>query len=110
MQIDELYSQRKLLLLELDQHTTARASSMQKSVKRLNRKLDQKVKLTLQPEGNRQPLVDFLNTCSLEGVGLKRLAWVLEQEFSPANLAATIRDGETELERNSVYLIQLYGL
>ena len=98
-QIDELYSQRKKLLLELDQHTTARASSMQKSVKRLNRKLDQKVKLTLQPEGNRQPLVDFLNTCSLEGVGLKRLAWVLEQEFSPANLAATIRDGETELER-----------
>jgi len=69
-QIDELYSQRKKLLLELDQHTTARASSMQKSVKRLNRKLDQKVKLTLQPEGNRQPLVDFLNTCSLEGVGL----------------------------------------
>ena len=98
-QIDELYSQRKKLLLELDQHTTARASSMQKSVKRLNRKLDQKVKLTLQPEGNRQPLVDFLNTCSLEGVGLKRLAWVLEQEFSPANLAATIRDGKTELER-----------
>ena len=98
-QIDELYSQRKKLLLELDQHTTARASSMQKSVTRLNRKLDQKVKLTLQPEGNRQPLVDFLNTCSLEGVGLKRLAWVLEQEFSPANLAATIRDGETELER-----------
>ena len=96
-QIDELYSQRKKLLLELDQHTTARASSMQKSVKRLNRKLDQKVKLTLQPEGNRQPLVDFLNTCSLEGVGLKRLAWVLEQEFSPANLAATIRQGETAL-------------
>ena len=96
-QIDGLYSQRKKLLLELDQHTTARASSMQKSVKRLNRKLDQKVELTLQPEGNRQPLVDFLNTCSLEGVGLKRLAWVLEQEFSPANLAATIRQGETAL-------------
>lgn len=99
-QIDELYSQRKKLLLELDQHTTARASSMHKSVKRLNRKLDQKVKLTLQPEGNRQQLVDFLNTCNLDGVGPKRLAWILEQEFSPANLVATIRQGETELIRN----------
>lgn len=99
MQIDGLYNQRKLLLLELDQHTTARASSMQRSVKRLNRKLDQKVKLTLRPEGNRQRLVDFLNTCSLDGVGPKRLAWVLEQVFSPANLAATIRQGETELVR-----------
>ncbi|HFX6305741.1 TrlF family AAA-like ATPase [Acinetobacter baumannii] len=99
MQIDGLYNQRKLLLLELDQHTTARASSMQRSVKRLNRKLDQKVKLTLRPEGNRQRLVDFLNTCSLDGVGPKRLAWVLEQVFLPANLAATIRQGETELVR-----------
>ena len=99
MQIDGLYKQRKLLLLELDQNTTARASSMQKSVKRLNRKLNQKVKLTLRPEGNRQRLVDFLNNCSLDGVGPKRLAWVLEQVFSPANLAATIRQGETELVR-----------
>ena len=45
MQIDGLYKQRKLLLLELDQNTTARASSMQKSVKRLNRKLNQKLNL-----------------------------------------------------------------
>lgn len=73
-QIDELYSQRKKLLLELDQHTTARASSTQKSVKRLNRKLvDQKVKLTLQPEGNRQPLVDFLNTLKLKVLDLNDL-------------------------------------
>ncbi|MEG6548279.1 DNA repair protein [Acinetobacter bereziniae] len=98
-QIDELFSQRQKLLLELEKHTAARASSMQKSVRRLNRKLDQKVKLTLRPEGNRQPLVDFLNTCSLDGVGLRRLAWVLEQVFSPANLATTIRQGEAALVR-----------
>ncbi len=93
-QIDELYNQRKKLLLELDQQTSARASAMQKSVKRLNRKLDQKVRLSLKPEGNRQILVDFLSACNLEGVGVKRLAWVSEDEFSPANLAATIRQGE----------------
>ncbi|MEY0273346.1 TrlF family AAA-like ATPase [Providencia rettgeri] len=100
LQIDELYSQRKNLLLELDQHTSARASSILKSVKRLTRKLEQKVRLTLQPEGNRQAFVDFLSECSLEGVGPKRLAWVLDGNFSPSNLAATIRQGETELAQN----------
>lgn len=99
-QIDELYSQRKKLLLELDQHTSARATSILKSVKRLTRKLEQKVRLTLQPEGNRQVFVDFLSECSLEGVGPKRLAWVLDGNFSPSNLAATIRQGETELAQN----------
>lgn len=99
-QIDELYSQRKKLLLELDQHTSARATSILRSVKRLTRKLEQKVRLTLQPEGNRQVFVDFLSECSLEGVGPKRLAWVLDGNFSPSNLAATIRQGETELAQN----------
>ena len=50
-QIDELYSQRKKLLLELAQESSARSSAMQKSVKRLNHKLEQKVRLTLQSEG-----------------------------------------------------------
>ena len=98
--IEELYSQRKKLLLQLDQHTSARASSILSSVKRLTRKLDQKVRLTLQPEGNRQAFVDFLSECNLEGVGPKRLAWVLEGDFSPSNLAATIRQGDAELALN----------
>jgi len=96
-QIDELYAQRKKLLLELDQQTSARASAMHKSVKRLNRKLDQKVRLGLKAEGNRQVLVDTLNEFNLEGIGVKKLAWILEADFSPANLAATIRKGEAEL-------------
>ncbi len=99
-QLNELYSQRKKLLLELDQQTSAHASAMQKSVKRLNRKLDQKVRLSLNSEGNRQELVNFLSDCNLEGVGQERLAWVLEGEFTPANLAATIRQGEAELTSN----------
>ncbi len=94
MQIDALYSQRKKLLLELDQQTSARGSAMQQSVKRLNRKLEQKVRLALTAEGNRQVLVDFLNACNMEGIGLKRLVWALEGEFSPASLAATIRNDE----------------
>ncbi|WP_338349197.1 hypothetical protein, partial [Enterococcus faecium] len=77
--------------------TTARAISMQKSVKLLYRKLNQKVKLTLRPEGNCQRLVDFLNNCSLDSVGPKQLACILEQVFSLSNLAATIRQGESDL-------------
>ncbi len=96
-QLDALYNERQKLLLELDQQTSARASAMQKSVKRLTRKLDQKVRLNLKPEGNRQVLVDFLSNCDLEGVGAKRLAWVLEGEFSSGNLAKIIRKGEAEL-------------
>lgn len=98
-QIDELYSQRKKFLLELDQETSARSSAMQKSVKRLNRKLEQKVRLTLRSEGNRQAFVNFLAGCNLDGVGAKRLAWVIEGDFSPANLAATIREGEQALKQ-----------
>ncbi|OQW79314.1 MAG: DNA repair protein [Proteobacteria bacterium ST_bin11] len=96
-QIDELYSQRQKLLLELSQETSARSSAMQKSVKRLNRKLEQKVRLTLRSEGNRQVFLSFLDGCNLEGVGPKRLLWVNEGDFSPANLAATIRDGDLSL-------------
>ena len=99
-QLNELYSQRKKLLLELDQQSSARSSAMQKSVKRLTRKLEQKVRLSLNSEGNRQELVNFLSYCNLEGVGPKRLAWVLEGEFTPANLAAAIRQGEAELTLN----------
>lgn len=96
-QLDALYQQRKKLLLESDQKTSARASAMQGAVKRLTRKLDKKVRLSLNSEGNRQALVDFLNSCNMEGIGVKRLSWVLEGEFSPSNLAATIRQGGAQL-------------
>jgi len=98
-QIDELHARRKKLLLELAEARAERASAMHKSVKRLNRKLDDKVRLTLKNEGDRQPILDFLMQCCLDGVGAKRLAWVLEGAFSPANLAATIRDGEDMMKQ-----------
>ncbi|WP_429072843.1 TrlF family AAA-like ATPase [Aeromonas hydrophila] len=97
-QIDELYSQRKKMLLELAEAISARSSAMQKSLKRLNKKLDQKVRLELNNEGDRQPVIDFLERCNLEGVGAKRLAWVTDGDFSPANLAATIRAGDDALK------------
>lgn len=97
-QIDELYNQRKKMLLELAEAISARGSAMQKSLKRLNRNLDQKVKLELRNEGDRQPVIGFLEQCNLDGVGAKRLAWVTDGDFSSANLAATIRAGDDALK------------
>ncbi|MFC1749163.1 TrlF family AAA-like ATPase [Pseudomonadota bacterium] len=96
-QINELYDQRKKLLLELSEARTERSSAMQKSVKRLNRKLDNKVRLTLITEGNRQGLLNFLGSCNLDGVGVKRLAWVADGDFSPVSLANEIRSEITIL-------------
>ena len=90
-QIDELYSQRKKLLLELNEARTQRSAALHKSVKRLNKKLEDKVRVTLKPEGDRQGFVDFLTGCNLDGVGSKRLAWIIEGDFSPASLSDAIR-------------------
>lgn len=74
-----------------------RSSAMQKSINRLNRKLQNKVKLSLHNEGDRQTLLQFLLDCHMEGVGPRRLAWVSEGDFSPQNLALKIREGEDSL-------------
>lgn len=93
-QIEELYSQRKKLLLELNTARTERSAVLIKSVKSLNKDLKDKVKVTLKPEGNRQSIVDFVAACNLEGIGNKRLSWVLDGDFSPASLATAIRTGD----------------
>ena len=49
-----------------------------KICKTAEQKLEQKVRLELQNEGDRQPLMQFLDQCNLDGVGSKRLAWVME--------------------------------
>lgn len=97
-ELGKLYTHRKKLMHQLSEAISERSSAMQKSVKRLNRRLDQKVKLTLQNEGDRQPLLQFLERCNMEGIGQKRLNWVSELDFTPGNLAGTIRAGEEALK------------
>ena len=97
-EIDDLYRQRKKLLLDLSDAVSDRAARMQKSVKRLNRRLDQKVRLTIRGEGDREAMFEFLSACRLEGVGSKRLAWVKEGDFSSAALAEKIRGGTEALQ------------
>ena len=49
-------------------------------------------------ESNRRPILDYLLGCRIEGVGERRLEWVLNSDFSPAALAETIRQGEQALK------------
>lgn len=96
--VGELKKKRKELLAELSEIRSQRSAQLQRALKRLNKKLEGKLKLHILPEANRQPLLDFLSRCNLEGVGQKRLAWVATAEdFSPVKLAETIRQGREEL-------------
>ncbi|MBL4608483.1 MAG: AAA family ATPase [Pseudomonadales bacterium] len=96
--ITELEDKRKLILSELSEVKSERSSALLKVVKHLNKKLQGKLKLTVGIEGNREPLVNFLMDSQLDGVGEKRLSWVSENDFSPANLSSAIREGSAELQ------------
>ncbi len=90
--INELKQKRKNLLSELSEHRSTRSSQFERSLKRLNKKLKGKLKLTVNPESDRKPVIEFLMQCHLDGVGEKRLAWINDQDdFSPVKLAELIR-------------------
>jgi len=97
--IDELQNKRKSLLVELSGYRSNRTSKFESSLKKLNRKLDGKLKLTVKPEANRQPVVDFLLGCSLEGVGSGRLQWINNvNDFSSVKLAQLIEQGASAIQ------------
>ena len=99
--VNELKKKRKDLLAELSEVRSQRSAQLQRALKRLNKKLEGKLKLSVLPEANRQPLLDFLSRCNLEGVGQKRLAWIATAEdFSPVKLAETIRGGRKNLKES----------
>jgi len=104
--ITELERERKKLLAELSEAQANRSAKLQKAVKHLNKKLSGKLKLTIGIEGDREPLIQFLKESQLEGVGEKRLIWVRDGDFSPANLSATIRYGEDALKSQPWGVVQ----
>ena len=92
--VDALALKRKSFLAELSEHRAERSSQFTRSLKRLNKKLKGKLKLAVKPESEGKPVIDFLMQCDLEGVGVKRLAWINERnDFSPVKLAELIRSG-----------------
>ena len=96
--VDQLKTERRTLLNELSEARAERSSRFARDLKKLNRKLDGKLRLRAVAGGDKQAVIDYLLSCSLEGIGNKRLAWIAKTEdFSPMKLAEKIRAGADEL-------------
>ncbi|MBW7876456.1 MAG: AAA family ATPase [Candidatus Cloacimonetes bacterium] len=96
--IDELQKQRGSLLDELSGNRSNRTAKFESSLKKLNKKLTDKLKLTVKPEANKQPVIDFLLSCGMDGVAQGRLQWINStDDFSPVKLAELIKQGEASL-------------
>lgn len=97
--IASLEQDRRNLLADLSDLRAKDLESLQKTAKRLNRRLKGKLQVIVKPEANRQLLIQFLLQCNLEGVGERRLSWINErEELSTAALAASVRAGKEALE------------
>ncbi len=93
-----LNKRRKAILQDLSIQRAERSAHFERSLKKLNKRLAGKLRLQVKTEADRQPVVNFLLGCRLEGVGEKRLAWVNENDdFSPVRLAELIRLGADAL-------------
>ncbi len=93
--LKELHRVREDLLAEMSEARAERSANFQNALKKINRKLKSKLKLTVAPEANRQPLKNYLQACNMEGVGPKRLAWAeTAEDFSPVKLVELIRSDE----------------
>ncbi|UXZ36144.1 AAA family ATPase [Cupriavidus gilardii] len=94
-----LKQERRNLLAELSDLRGQRIQALQKAAKRLNKRLEGKLKVEIVPEADRSPLLNFLLGCKLEGVGEKRLAWIEEAEtISPLSLAQSIQNGSADVQ------------
>lgn len=98
-QRDTLRQDRRNLLAELSDLRGQRIQALQKAAKKLNRRLEGKLKVEIVPEADRTPLMTFLLACKLDGVGEKRLAFIEDAEtISPLSLAQSIQKGSADVQ------------
>lgn len=94
--VKELEQARRNLLGEISDIRSTRTGAKQKAVKGLNKRLAGKLRITIEPDGLRQPLRDFLQ--GLPGVGARKTEWVDEaQDLTVMGLVAAIREGKDAL-------------
>lgn len=97
--VDELQQERRKLLADLSDLRHQRLQALQKAAKSLTRRLEGRLSIAIQPDGDRLPLKSFLLDCKLDGVREARLAWIDERETClPMELAKGIREGRNNLE------------
>lgn len=100
-QRDTLRQERRNLLAELSDLRGQRILALQTAAKKLNKRLEGKLKVEIVPEADRTPLMAFLMGCKLDGVGEKRLAFIEDAEtISPLSLAQSIQKGSVDVQRN----------
>ncbi len=94
----ELTDERAALLARIHDLRSQRLTSLKKSVRALNKRLDGLLKVEFHAEGIRQPLKEFLLKCRLEGVAEKRLSWIDEcQTFSLIEFVSATKQGADAL-------------
>ena len=92
-----LYQERRNLLGEISDLRSERTLVKQKAVKKLNKRLEKKLRITLKADNLRRNLLDFIQ--GLEGVGPKRSQWVnVAEGLTVMGLVAAIGEGKKALE------------
>jgi len=94
----ELGAQRRSLLDTFYRLRDQRSDALRAAVKKLNRKLDGKLRLDLKIGGQRQALTAFLR--QVPGLGEKKLAWIEQagDKLTVPALVQAIRSGEDALK------------
>ena len=94
--VKDLEQTRRNLLGEISDIRSACSTAKQKAVRKINKRLVGKLKITIVPNGLRQVLRDFLQ--GLPGVGEQKTKWVdSAQDLTVMGLVAAIRGGKDEL-------------
>ncbi|MGZ5198784.1 MAG: TrlF family AAA-like ATPase [Telluria sp.] len=98
-QASNLMQDRRNLLSKLSDLRGQRIDALQRAAKKLNKRLEGKLRVEIVPEADRSPLVNFLLACKLDGIAEKRLAWIVEAEtISPMSLVQSIRSGAADVQ------------
>jgi ABC-type lipoprotein export system ATPase subunit len=94
----ELEAQRRNLLDEFSTLRDRRSDEMRAAVKKLNRRLEGKLRLNLKIGGQRRALMEFL--LQVPGLGEKKLAWIEQagDELTIPALVQAIRTGEEAIK------------
>lgn len=94
----ELESQRRNLLDEFSRLRDQRSDELRKAVKKLNQKLDGKLRLNLKVGAQRKSLKELL--LQIPGLGEKKLAWIDQSgdDLTIPALVKSIRDGESAIK------------
>lgn len=94
--VDELKQKRRNLLGELADLRSDRTAAKRKAVKKLNRRLTGKLRITVVPDGLRRPLREFLQ--HLPGVGTQKTQWTEKAAgLTVMGLIDAIRKGKDAL-------------